>query len=133
MRVFDPHSGQRLAAHRWTEIGRTTRLALGPGGRLLATAAGGMAVRLWDLEAGDLVSMLPHGSAAYVDGLAFSPAGDRLALGTSEGEVLVFDAHTAARLLDLDSGLGPIRCLAFAPDGRRLLAGDSAGRVAILE
>ncbi len=58
--------------------------------------------------------------------LAFSAAGDRLAVNLHEGEILIFDTATGRQAGSLDvQGTGKLRVvyfLVFAPDGRTLLS-----------
>ena len=60
----------------------------------------------------------PHSS---VRGVAFSPDGKRLAGGSWDGEVKVWDAASGAMDLVLSSrSRGAVESVAFSPDGRRL-------------
>lgn len=45
----------------------------------------------------------------------------RLAVGTHEGAVIMYDLKTAIRLFVLEGHKKPITALSFSPDGRRLL------------
>jgi WD40 repeat protein len=45
----------------------------------------------------------------------------RLAVGSSEGAVVMYDLKTAIRLYVLDGHKGRITACSFSPDGRRLL------------
>src|SRR5437660_912214 len=72
----------------------------------------------------------------FVNSVAYSPDGKRLASGSWEGtptapsEVKVWDAQTGQELLTLKGHADPIKSLAFSPDGKRLA---SAGRGAKLQ
>lgn len=60
----------------------------------------------------------------YMLDVAFSPSGDRLALGTSTGAVLIVDPQTARAITTLRTTGGPILALHWSDDGRTLLAVD---------
>jgi WD40 repeat protein len=134
LRVFEPATGARLAALRLSDLGRTLRIELTPDGRVLALAVSNASTRLIaarDDVADPTIARLPLPPGGYVDGLAFSPDGARLAVGSSDDVVRVLDAVTGFELLSLATDAGGIRCLAFAPDGRRLVVGGADGRAEV--
>jgi WD40 repeat protein len=55
-----------------------------------------------------------------VDGLAFSPDGTRLASGSFDGFIRIWDTNTGHVLLSLTGHEDPVRTVAFTPDGHRL-------------
>ena len=65
------------------------RLVFHPGGRHLMTLTAGNRCALWDLERGERLE-LPGGERA-VTSFAWNPDGNRLALGTPEGDVALHD------------------------------------------
>src|SRR5207245_6130712 len=77
-----------------------------PDGRLLAHAAPGKAVRVWDVATGrELATFLGH--QAQIDSVAFAPDGRTLASGSDDTTALIWDvrglsakAGPAPRLLD---------------------------------
>jgi len=48
-------------------------------------------------------------------------ATQRLAVGTAEGAVVMYDVKTAVRLYVLETHQKPISACSFSPDGRRLV------------
>jgi serine/threonine protein kinase/WD40 repeat protein len=75
-------------------------LAVGPGGRLVATTTPSRATVVYDLRAGAETLALPE-EAGDVWGLAWSPDGARLAVGRSDGGVAVWDVEQVrARLAE---------------------------------
>jgi hypothetical protein len=111
--------------------GSTQSLAFSHDGRVLAVA--GCAGRLWDVETGTELSGL-EGGLDRARCIAFSRAGDLLAVGDSVGErrsveVTVWNWEGRRRLVTLSGHVSAIHALAFSPDGSRLASGDSAGLV----
>jgi WD40 repeat protein len=113
--------------------GTVYELACSPDGALLAGAQGlrsgdpkqtGFArwgVALWDTSSGRLLRSWDV-SKGWVDGLAFSPDGLRLATASFQGPVQVWEVATGRKLAGWDCTCGRVGRLAFMPDGRRLLA-----------
>jgi WD40 repeat protein len=134
--VWDAATGReihRLAGHRQ----RVTAVAFRPGGRELASAdgtwffrsprpAGPGAIRLWDVDTGQLLRALA-GHTGPVAGLAWDPGGGRLASAGWDGAALVFDADAGAQVLRLAGHADWVRAVAFSPDGRLLATAGSDG------
>lgn len=69
-----------------------------------------------------------EGHTSWINTLAFSPDGSRLASGgaaqgTSLGELKLWDVGGRRQMADLPVRTGTVHALAFAPDGRTLSAG----------
>lgn len=69
---------------------------------------------------------------AAVTAVAFSPDGMAVAVG-SVGEVRVYDAKSAARLLALSGHQGTIHAIAYSPDGARIATGGFDGQVRLFD
>lgn len=54
--------------------------------------------------------------------IAFHGATQRLAVGTHDGQVVLYDVKTATRLYVLDGHERPVTACSFSPDGRRFLS-----------
>ncbi|MFZ0828439.1 MAG: WD40 repeat domain-containing protein [Verrucomicrobiia bacterium] len=109
--------------------GAFRRAAISPGGTLLALGGGGKQatmvqapVEVWDYQAKrQLFSFTNAGT--YV---AFSPDGRRLATGSNNREVKIWNLEDGAlwrQLQPVEDNFG----MSFSPDGRKLLLGDELG------
>jgi WD40 repeat protein len=92
-------------------------LALAPDGSKFA-AGSGLKVHLWDVAEERQIALLGSWRSHSEQGLAFSPRGDRLAVGGLREEIL-FDAATG-RVLSRPEGPGLVQGVAFSCDGRLL-------------
>jgi WD40 repeat protein len=97
-------------------------MALSPDGKMLATAERREGtIKLWDVATGKAVATFRPAKSSPM-GLAFSPDGTRLAVGTPDRWTGVWDVRTREQLLDLDPGL-PVVALCYSPDGKHIAAG----------
>jgi eukaryotic-like serine/threonine-protein kinase len=118
VRRWDAESNQE-AAVLWR--GGATALARSPDGNLLAWVGNGQ-LRFWDVQRRKPDSRGVGPAVA----LAFSPRGDRLAVGLETGAVSLWEADPARGMigkLPLRAWYGsgrPVVSLAFSPDGKAL-------------
>jgi WD40 repeat protein len=61
----------------------------------------------------------------------FSPDGGRLAVGSNDHSVVVWDLSSASVVDRLDGHAGPVLALAFSPDGGTLYSGGADNRVLV--
>ena len=103
------------------------RAVFSPDGRRIATAnwgqyaSGSQAVILWDVDSGQKLNVLEN--MPQVLGMAFSPDGSLLAIGTRQGEVTLWNLHNFSHETLRKKTGDYARSVAFSPDGRRLAVG----------
>ena len=73
---------------------------------------------IWDLATAEHIARLP--AASGVQAVAFDAGGSRLATGSQNGTVRLWDASSGAELIVLHGHDGPVSSVAFSPDGSRL-------------
>jgi WD40 repeat protein len=130
-RIWDAVTGQPVTPvmpHR----GKVNCLAFSPDGTTLMTGCAvartaeqheGGEARFWDSRTGLSVGpILVH--AAPVRAVAFSPDGQTVVTGSSDGLLLRWRRATWETISPPLHHLSVVRALAFSPDGRSLLTGD---------
>jgi WD40 repeat protein len=65
-----------------------------------------------------------EGHTLMVNTLAFSPNGARLASGSNDGTIKLWDPRTGEEVLTLRGHNSGVLSLAFSPDGHRLVSGS---------
>lgn len=124
-------TGTRMQGHQ----GKVMGLAVGPGGRLAASASWDGFVGLWDLERPDAPPRLLAGHDSGVNAVAFSTDGARLYSGASDGSIRVWDVARGEPVRQLlNNGFGVNRIvLNEAADWLAYGAVDGVTRVVDLE
>ena len=78
-------------------------------------------VKIWDLSTGRVLDLRGH--TALVRGLACSPDGRRLATGSDDRTIKLWDTTTGEEVFTLRGHTAGVICVAFSPDGRRIASG----------
>src|SRR5205085_9561886 len=65
----------------------------------------------------------------WILAVAYSPDGGRIASGSRDGIIRVWEARTRKILLSLAGHAGGVRSLAFSPDGIHLVSGGTDKKV----
>jgi len=91
--------------------------------RYLISSGDDQTVRIWDLGPGREVGLL-RGPRSGLQCVAVSPDGTRIAAGTFNGKIWMWDFETHRKLMRMDCGSrGPVNCVAFSSDGKRVASG----------
>jgi WD40 repeat protein/class 3 adenylate cyclase len=106
-----------------------------PDGRELAAVgccSPASSIQVWDTASGRLL-FSPHVTERE-SSIAFSPTSGVLAAGTSDGKILLFDAHRGTPVRPpIQLAASNIAGIAFAPDGRQLGASLQSGETLLLD
>jgi WD40 repeat protein len=98
-------------------------------GRTVVTAAQGQ-IKVWDAaNSQEYWSCMAH--LGEVHAVAYSPAGDRLASGSSDRNVIIWDAKRGDLLRTLTEHKGPVFGVAWAPNGASLASASDDKTVRI--
>jgi WD40 repeat protein len=116
VRLWNAESGQELSVLSELKV-HGACVAVSPDGTQVVI--GGKPVRLWDISTKMLITAL-EGDYAEVRAVAFSPSGQWLATGYSDGALRLWDARTSKLLRELGRHGGAIEHVAFSPDSRCL-------------
>lgn len=72
----------------------------------------------------------PNSNALDMD---WSPKSDKIAIGTRDGEIIIWDVTTGITNQFSKSSDNPIRAIKWSNDGARIAAGDNEGLIIVLE
>jgi WD40 repeat protein len=87
------------------------------------------AIRIWDVETGDMVGDPVVGYSSRVVSVAFSPDGRLITSGCHDGRLQIWDSNTGTSLGDLMSG--GVTSVAFSMDGQRIFSGFNDGSIRV--
>ncbi|MBV9205768.1 MAG: CHAT domain-containing protein [Actinobacteria bacterium] len=112
---------QTMLLHTIPIVRHAGYVTFSPDGRILAVASGTTA-RLIDMTSGDTLITLVH-PEFVIRGVAFSPDGGRIAIGSSAGTAIICDTATGSRFFKIRANRSgaQLQDLAFSPDGRLLV------------
>ncbi|WP_111830708.1 NACHT domain-containing protein [Actinomadura madurae] len=122
----------RHGSRLWGIALQEGQIAFSPDGARFAVSGGGLGgrspeytrgrCRIFDTATGGEIARIVHDD--WVQAVAFSPDGGRLATGSHYGTTKIWDATTGDELLVI-SNIGWVHSVAFSPDGTCLATGTS--------
>ncbi len=106
---------------------RITSLTVLPSGDMLAAHSEDNNIKVWDAEKPDtpIAEFTETDPVRLIWKIAFAPTRDRLAVGSREGTIYLYDFKLQERLKSLTGHTDFIWSVTFSPDGKRLASGSS--------
>ena len=120
--VFESRDGTRIESF-FSGSDASECVAFSPDGSLLACAAPGHALRLWNTVT--RTSTLIKGHSSHITRFCFSSDGRRLASASHDDDAIVWDTADGRRVAILGEHDANVIDLAFSPDGKQLATASS--------
>ncbi len=132
MRLWNVQEGSPPRAFTG-QVSAATCLAAAPDGETIASVRQGRRLDLWDLRTGDFLRTFrddPNRSGPETwtfSAVVWSPEGQQLAAGDSEGRIWVWDADARSVPQTFEAHCGFVTSLAWSRDGQLLVCGGRDG------
>ena len=136
VRLWDVNSGEELAV-LWAPKSLLRSTSYPPDGTRIASGSSDETVRLWGAASGAGLAVLrwygvrdwklvgvPRESVGMVTSVSYSPDGVRIASGSSDETVRLWDAASGAELAVLWGHEHEVTSVSFSPDGKRIASGS---------
>ncbi len=126
LKIWDVATGRETTTTRLSDI-YITRIRFSPDGKRLAVVGCHSrflvgAVRILDAERGGDALPPLGGHTRVVQDVVFSLDGQRLATGSTDRTIRIWDLATGQEILTLKGHAGIVWTIRFSPDGRRLIS-----------
>jgi len=135
IQLWDAQTGARKAKLEGHEA-PILAVAYSHDGKFIASGSGypgfnDNSIRRWDAETGASTGPRLTGHMNCVRTVAWSPCGTKIASGSDDSTIKIWQAETGQELMTLNGHLGMITALAWTPDGRKLATGGTDWTVKI--
>jgi WD40 repeat protein len=110
--------------NRWPIPKDDRYAAFSPDGEFVVTGHLDQTTRIWKVD--DPWQPIRQRPNSSVDGIAFSPAGDMLAIASRTGEAEIWNRASFSRTRPIAGHMQRVGAIAFSPDGTRLATGGGA-------
>ena len=127
IRLIDVTTGRELTNLTYSNEDVTPHLTFSPDGKTAVFSAHGHTygkIRLWNIETDKILDIRFSDKPAWIRAAAFSPDGNKLVAGTSDGKVQMWDAKTGVHLTSFfdkqPPKSGALMNLTFSSDGSLL-------------
>jgi WD40 repeat protein len=118
--------GDRGQVVKFSPDGKLIAISGGPDTEDAAALTANQAIRLWDVQTGELKLTL-NGHTSSIWSIDFSPDNTTVATASDDKTIKIWDVQTGALKQTLTGHGGGVRSIAFSPDGK-LLASASADK-----
>jgi RNA polymerase sigma factor (sigma-70 family) len=132
IKLWDIATGREYATLKGHNA-RLKSVTFSPDGKMLASASMDQTIKLWDVATGtERATLKGHtgwkgipDTTGWVNSVAFSPNGERVASGGVDETIKVWDVATRRALVTFWGHSGSVWSVAYGPDGRTVASGSA--------
>lgn len=141
VRIWDVTNGELKQTIVTGQHSFISNVAFSPDGRWLASGSGDGSVKVWDLTGADGGNgTADSGKPVYefdigddIHGVAFSPDGKLLAVGSYDQTVTLWNMATGEKVRTMNGNANYVHAVAFSPNGRWLISATHDNAVQVWE
>ena len=97
------------------------------GGTLLSAGGTSHHVFLWDVATGKKIAS--YKSGVNVISISYSPDGDRFVTGSTDGNVVLWEADTGTNIRTIEAHTGPVKSISWSKDGNFFVTAGGYDRI----